>query len=213
MAFSISALQLMADTIFKNANCTKEKSCCILGFPNISKTEIKVLENIFNRKIDECSFHGILRSHGYTDIKVLDFSDYQGAEIIHNLNNPLPDDIQKFDLVIDNGTNEHCFNVGQAMLNTAHLCSKDGQVFHLNPANWFGHGFWNFNPCTYFDFYRENGFDVKVYLRDIPAGLYTEILYQPLVTKILPSKRYTTHAVAVRKELKELKYPMQSRYT
>jgi SAM-dependent methyltransferase len=212
MAFSISALQLMADTLFKDENGIKGKSCCILGFPEISKTKIKILENIFNRKIDECSFHGILRSYGYTDIKVLDFSNYQGAEIIHNLNDPLPDKVQKFDLVIDNGTIEHCFNVGQAMMNIANLCKNNGKIFHLNPANWFGHGFWNFNPCTYFDFYGQNGFDVKVYLRDIPAGSYEEIKYNPHLTKILPSKRYTTHAIAIRKELKELKYPMQSRY-
>lgn len=211
MAFNQSCLELMSRTIFKETNET-EKSCCILGFPTILKTNLNMLQSIFNKNVKENTFHSILKSYNYTDISVLDFSDYQGAEIVADLNYPLPNGTRKFDLVIDNGTNEHCYNVGQAMLNTAELCNLNGKIFHLNPANWFGHGFWNFNPCTYFDFYQENGFEVEMYLRDISTGKSEKVVYRPQVTQILPSKRYTTHAVAVRKEMKELKFPIQSRF-
>lgn len=211
MSFSKSCLELLSNTILNNNLNQKEKSCCILGFPSTS-VDLTTLNKVFDKSINEPTFHSILKTYSYTDIKVLDFSDYQGAELVFNLNEKLSDSIDKFDLVIDNGTTEHCYNVGQAMMNTASLCKVGGKIFHLNPANWFGHGFWNFNPCTYYDFYNENGFEVDVYLRDISTGISKKIVYKPDNTDILPSTRFTTHAVATRNDLRPLKFPTQSRF-
>ncbi len=209
MALSTSTLKLISDKVLIEKG--NNLSCCILGFPRIN-TPLETLESIFQVKLEKNTFHEVLETYGYSDIKVLDAFDYEDAEIVHNLNDPLQSGHQEFDLVIDNGTIEHCYNVGQAMMNAAQLCELGGKIFHLNPANWFGHGFWNFNPCTYFDFYQQNGFEVKVYLREIPTGTYTEIKYKPNTTEILPAKRYTTHAVAIRKELKDITFPFQKRY-
>src|SRR3546814_19736456 len=48
------------------------------------------------------------------DVTVIDIVAARGNERIVDLNEPLPDDLRnRFDIVIDTGTCEHCFNVGK----------------------------------------------------------------------------------------------------
>jgi SAM-dependent methyltransferase len=166
-----------------------------LGVPEIGAT-VDQLKGMFGPEIQEASYQGLMGQLGFAEIVSLDVSKYEGCEIVQDLNVPLKVRPGQFDLVIDNGTIEHCFNVGQAFFNAKKLCAKGGVIFHNNPANWFGHGFWNFSPCVYFDFYAANGFEVQVFLRDVPAGTYKKLVYQPKVTSVLDAKRYVIHAIA-----------------
>src|SRR3990167_9695948 len=50
-------------------------------------------------------------------LTIVDFTQERGMEKVADLNHP--HDLGKFDLVIDPGTLEHCFNIGQAFLNAA----------------------------------------------------------------------------------------------
>jgi hypothetical protein len=62
---------------------------------------------------------------------------------------------EKYDVVIDGGTAEHCFNVGQVFANILSAVRPDGGiVVHVNPLNMMNHGFWNISPTAYADFYR-----------------------------------------------------------
>jgi len=63
----------------------------------------------------------------------------------------------RYDLVYDGGTMEHCFNVGQVMRNILALAKVSGRIVHVNPLNYFNHGFFNFNPTFYHDFYVQSG--------------------------------------------------------
>ncbi len=93
-----------------------------------------------------------------------DYSDYEGAELVHDFNRALDSSwYGKYDLVIDGGTLEHVFNFPQAIANCMNLLKKDGHLFIFTPANNnMGHGFYQFSPEL---FYRvlddENGFQVK----------------------------------------------------
>ena len=52
-------------------------------------------------------------------LEIIDIVAARGNERIVDLNEPLPDDLRAtFDIVIDTGTCEHCFNVGQAFKNS-----------------------------------------------------------------------------------------------
>ena len=53
-----------------------------------------------------------------SDVDSIDHSNYEGATIVHNMNSPLPKDIQTYDTVLDLGTLEHVFNVRQSIFNT-----------------------------------------------------------------------------------------------
>jgi FkbM family methyltransferase len=166
-----------------------------LGVPQIGPT-VAELKEMFGPEIEAASYRALMGHLGFEEIMSLDVSSYEGCDIVADLNAPFEVSPGQFDLVIDNGTLEHCFNVAQAFFNAKQLCATGGVIFHNNPANWFGHGFWSFSPCVFFDFYAANGFEVQVFLRNVPAGTYEKLVYQPKVTTVLDAKRYIIHAIA-----------------
>ena len=64
---------------------------------------------------------------------------------------------EKFDVVLDPGTLEHCFNIAQAFVNVRNLCRPKGHIIHINPANIPNHGFYSISPTAYFDWYAWHG--------------------------------------------------------
>lgn len=98
---------------------------------------------------------------GAQSVATMDFSDYENASVIHDLNNRLPEKYRKtYDCVIDGGTIEHVFNVPEALRSCMDLCRVGGYVFLTNPANnQCGHGFYQFSPELMFRVFSEaNGF-------------------------------------------------------
>ncbi|MDF2369218.1 MAG: hypothetical protein P1V21_00325 [Rhizobiaceae bacterium] len=107
------------------------------------------------------------RSFGSSSVDSIDYSNYEGASIIHDLNIPLGKDMPKFNTVIDAGTTEHIFSVTTALSNARELCRPGGMIIHILPANNFcGHGFWQFSPELFLGLYsKSNGFcDTEIYL-------------------------------------------------
>ena len=53
---------------------------------------------------------------GARTVRALDYSDYQQADIVHDLNQPLPPELHnRFDALIDGGSIEHIFDIRQAL--------------------------------------------------------------------------------------------------
>lgn len=104
---------------------------------------------------------------GALEVRSIDFSDYEGASIVHDMNLSLadkrPDLAEQFDLVIDGGTLEHVFNFPVAVANMMFLVRKGGYVMSSNPANNLcGHGFYQFSPELMHRIYSvQNGFRVS----------------------------------------------------
>src|SRR5258708_27298669 len=68
------------------------------------------------------------------DTLVIDVAKLQGMERIVDLNDPLPRDLgQQFDLVVDPGTCDHCFNVAQAFANACDALAAGGVLVHAAP--------------------------------------------------------------------------------
>ena len=86
----------------------------------------------------------------------IDIRQSRGVEEIVDLNQPW-ERTNQYDLVLDPGTLEHCFNIGQAFANVLKCMRVGGHVVHINPCTMINHGFWNLNPTTYKDFYEQNG--------------------------------------------------------
>ena len=97
---------------------------------------------------------------GATDIMALDYSNFENAEIVHNLNYPVPDELcNRFDLIVDGGTIEHVFDVRQSLMNIALMLKPGGRIIHLSPAsNYVNHGFYQFSPTLFYDYYAANDF-------------------------------------------------------
>jgi hypothetical protein len=100
---------------------------------------------------------------GAEELVSLDASGYEGATVVHDMNEPLPDALAGgFDFVFDGGTLEHVFNFPRAVRNEMELTRVGGHLLISVPANnHLGHGFYQFSPEL---FYRvlgpDNGFEV-----------------------------------------------------
>jgi len=106
---------------------------------------------------------------GVTEVLALDCSPYEGADIVHDLNCPAPEALHdRFDLIVDGGTTEHVFDVRQALTNIARMLKIGGRVIHISPANnWVNHGFYQFSPTLFYDYYGGNGFvDLRGYIAE-----------------------------------------------
>jgi len=101
----------------------------------------------------------LLRMLGFgpNQSSTLDMDDYEHASIIHDLNFPILDYIGTFDLILNQGTLEHIFDVRQALWNLSQLTREGGQIVHMVPAGFLNHGFYNFNACLFSDFYGQSG--------------------------------------------------------
>ncbi|MDD5217679.1 MAG: hypothetical protein PHN49_10625 [Candidatus Omnitrophica bacterium] len=101
---------------------------------------------------------------GAKSIQSLDYSDYEGADIIHDMNWPIDSRYdENFDVVIDGGSLEHIFNFPIAIANCMRMLKKGGSIFTINPAsNHLGHGFYQFSPELFFRIFQPlNGFKIQ----------------------------------------------------
>jgi hypothetical protein len=105
-----------------------------------------------------------LEALGISNPDILDVSDYEGATILHDLNIPIPSQHKnRFSTVIDIGASEHIYNIPQAIQNLKDLCSINGHLLIVSPANnWLGHGFYQFSPELFFRAFDESsGFRIQ----------------------------------------------------
>ncbi|MHA1539824.1 MAG: hypothetical protein ACTSXQ_05065 [Alphaproteobacteria bacterium] len=209
-----------------------------LGYPDIL-VPYRQVGGIFGQKIaSDLSFRKdskkIVRWHGLDPTKLdrivetdslfsalgfetdyIDIHPSRGIEKIVDLNKRLPAKFKgKYDLVLDLGTIEHCFNIAGAMVNLAMAVKKGGCILHTNPANMYEHGFYNINPTFYRDFYKENGFQIY----DIRGVQGNAQSYRNFTLEKLDRKKgappRSLYIVLARKmvEKEKLTFPMQGKY-
>jgi len=107
---------------------------------------------------------GVFQCLGARSVTAMDFSDYEGAQVLHDLNQPIRDELkQKYDLVYDGGTLEHVFNFPVALKSCMEMVREGGRLIIHGPANnWCGHGFYQFSPELFYSAFSEaNGYEVE----------------------------------------------------
>jgi SAM-dependent methyltransferase len=167
------------------------------------------------------------RRLGAIRVESLDYCDYEGAGLTHDMNLPWPEGQppEQFDVVFDGGTLEHVFNLPQALLNAMSLVKPGGCLLSVTPADgWLGHGFHQLQPELFFRFLiPQNGFRLHgVWLAEFdvaPGKAKLFRLRDPAVTGCrpqVPGKRPLVLLVCAEKmtDLKALpEWPGQSNYT
>jgi hypothetical protein len=101
---------------------------------------------------------------GAKTLSILDYSAYEGATIVHDLNQPIAAEHHgRFDAVIDGGTLEHVFNFPVAIASLMNALKVGGHLFLKSPANNLcGHGFYQFSPELMFRIFgKNNGFELR----------------------------------------------------
>jgi len=108
-----------------------------------------------------------LNLSGFKVSRAIDASNFEGADIVHDLNLPIPEHLRETtSFFYDGGTLEHVFDVATAFKNTFDLLKVGGIALFAPPANnQCGHGFYQFSPELFFRLLGANGFDsIHVYL-------------------------------------------------
>ena len=127
--------------------------------------------------------NSFLRALGAKKIVSCDASAYEGADLTHDLNLPVPTDFEEsYDVVIDGGTLEHVFNFPTAIANCMKMLKTGGYLISFTTINnYCGHGFYQFSPEL---FYRvlsaENGFRVArmvALAEDVGIGSFFGLRY------------------------------------
>ena len=143
------------------------------------------------------------------ELTCVDAIAHDGREVIADLN--YPHDLGEFDLVIDAGTTEHCFNVGQAIVNSSNAVKVGGQILHTNPVSMGNHAFYNFCPTLMWDFYKANGFKVVgCELRDKSGA--GQVVPHDSEARFPLGNNWAMYFMAKRLERKPLVYPIQGKY-
>lgn len=142
---------------------------------NLELDELKECFSKFNIKIPETQLRHIYTgSDGYSEellrylgakhIDSLDYSAYEGANILHDMNLPVSAALHKqYSLVLESGSLEHIFNFPVSIANCMNMVAVGGHFIIITPVNnIMGHGFYQFSPEV---FYRvineENGFKLE----------------------------------------------------
>jgi hypothetical protein len=101
---------------------------------------------------------------GCKDLTYLDYSDFEDADILHDLNVPIDQEHwNRYSCVVEGGTIEHVFNFPTVIDNCMKMTSVGGHFLSANLTNnWVGHGFYQFSPELFFNtFCEKNGFKTK----------------------------------------------------
>lgn len=146
------------------------------GFDNrslISKLKAKrELGNIFHVK-------DLLQADGYSEnvwkalgckkdcLDTFDYSDYEGANCLHDMNVPIPEKYKdKYSVVVDSGTLEHVFNYPLALRNAMSMVKVGGELILITPGNqYLDHGFYQFSPVLFYSILnKKNGYEIQEFM-------------------------------------------------
>lgn len=100
---------------------------------------------------------------GAHEIVSYDYSDYEGATFLHDMNIPISDlHKEKYNVVFDGGTLEHVLHYLIALKNAMEMVKVGGNLILTTPTNNYnGHGFYQFSPDLFFTILEGNGFTIE----------------------------------------------------
>jgi len=153
--FALLNFLIHSETFQKPSGSTDKR---ILEIGRLKNSMSKKQKKLISRKysipyeVVNSDPHAIYRYFGFKTINTLDIDNFEGADVIVNLN-LIPERnkyFEYFDLVIDGGTSEHIYNPLIALANYFSLLSKDGHLIQFVPVhNYIDHGLYQFSP-TFF---------------------------------------------------------------
>jgi len=116
--------------------------------------------------IDDVSLFSAL---GFDTVHSADYSDFEGADIVLDLNKPVPSKMHdRYDTIIDGSTIEHIFHLPNVQNNIHNMLKVGGRIIHFTPSASFfrvDHGFYMFSPTLLNEYYQSNRHRIeKVYI-------------------------------------------------
>ena len=151
----------------------------------------------------------VFKALGYPTMDVVDLYPERGCERRVDLNER--QDLGEYDLVLDHGTIEHCFNIAEAARNLASTVCESGIIVQHLPLNLYNHGFYNLSPTWFYDFYGLNGFEILHFEGWCMESLASYPLPAFADFSLVPRSSLLT-MVARRIQMQPITFPIQGRY-
>lgn len=103
-------------------------------------------------------------------VDAIDVSPYEGADIIHDMCHPVPEEHWgRYDFIYNGSCMDNVFDPGQYIINTSKLLKPGGRIVHIEHGSLWPGAYLTFSPEWFFNYYASNGFvDCKVYAGVFP---------------------------------------------
>jgi hypothetical protein len=147
-----------------------KKRCLMLGRQQIFQKEDSIKDILerygFKHLKRSCTTNDfaeqLLHDLGFEEVDSLDYSDFEGATILHDMNKPIHLE-KRYDFIIDCGTTEHIFHVPQVFETIQTLLEVGGVFCSVVPNNnMSGHGMYQFSPEFFLSLFTEKyGMELK----------------------------------------------------
>src|SRR5262249_37722910 len=120
--------------------------------------------------ISDATFFGLL---GVKLIRAIDHSDFEGADIILDLNEPIGNELAgTVEFLYGGSVLDNIFDPATYIKNVARLLAPNGRVIDQNLGSFHYHPYVITAPAWYFDYFVLNSFtDCKIYF--VQAGAVT----------------------------------------
>lgn len=147
-----------------------------MKYPLNMRSEVELSPKKEMREDKLISDRTLFSSLGFTDCFSIDFSDYEHANFLFDLNSKdLPPQLENaFEVIIDGGTIEHVFHIPRALENIFKMLKVKGRIIHISPSsNHVDHGFYMFSPTLFSDFYEKNKWEINrhVFIQYAPQSI------------------------------------------
>jgi hypothetical protein len=118
--------------------------------------------------ITDSTFFGLL---GVRNVRAIDHSTYEGADIILDLNEPLPEPQESsVEFLFGGSVLDNIFDPATYIKNLARLLRPGGRLIDQNLASFHHHAYLLASPAWFFDYFVLNRFsDCKIYLLQVGA--------------------------------------------
>jgi hypothetical protein len=122
--------------------------------------------------ITDTTFFGML---GVKEVRAIDHSDFEGADIILDLNLPIPEELAgQVRFLYGGSVLDNVFDPATYVKNVGRLLAPGGRLIDQNLGSFHLHPYSVVSPAWYFDYFTLNRFDdCKIYL--IHAGPVTHV--------------------------------------
>ena len=107
-----------------------------------------------------------MKSLGINKFHALDVTDYEGADIVWDLGEAIPEKYYgKYDLIYNGSCLDNMFNPGVALINLSKLLKPHGRMVNIENASSWNDPYLIFSPGWFYDFYVVNNYKYcEIYL-------------------------------------------------
>lgn len=160
-AYSLLTKTKIVSNLKLDSEINSNVSCLMFGRAKMSLTRVQQEFAISEYRTPKEVLTGwaepFLKFLGCETVDSLDFSDFETAKVLWNLNkslnreDPNKPTLSSYDLILDYGTSEHVINPAMSVYNATKLLKVGGVLNTMLPVvGWVDHGFFQFSPCFFY---------------------------------------------------------------